>query len=171
MFLKKAAAIAALVVAVAGFYATVATAAPAPSAVHRVWKATGTGVRSIECVTPSEIKLLGTNAPKRPAGLTNTNTRKVYLINALCSSITRWTATGDMDGWTVMALLTVGHEAAHLRSVNSERKAECLGVRFAMNYMRRSGVFARYEEAGIRKYLLDDSDRSKAYKLNGTCTL
>ena len=45
----------------------------------------------------------------------------VYLVS--------YEATGILKVGTVAALRTVGHEAAHLRSVRSESKATCLGAR------------------------------------------
>jgi hypothetical protein len=55
--------------------------------------------------------------------------------------------------------------------VHNERKAECLGVRFAWAWLKRTGAFVEYDAAEVRGNLLDDSRRPAPYKLRGTCSL
>jgi hypothetical protein len=62
--------------------------------------------------------------------------------------------------------VTVGHEAAHLRGVRAESKAESLGARFAYDCLLRTGAFARHDASDVVTQLLDDSQRRPAYKID-----
>jgi hypothetical protein len=142
--------------------------AVAPPVVWAAWKATGTPVRSLECVSAAQIrKITGQSL----TAATNLRDRRVLLQAIHCTSLERHQATGQLNGWVPSAYITIGHEAAHLRGVRSERKAECAGVRFAYAYMKRIGIFAKYSESSLVHFLLDDSRRDPAAKLNGTCHL
>jgi hypothetical protein len=150
---------------------------PAPGvaalAVQSAWRATGTGARGgVFCEPESYLRQLNPDHPKYMDGITNPRTRTVYLTKpVVCEPIAHWKRTGELTNWTVQGLVTIGHEAAHLRSVRFERTAECLGVRFAYAYMQRNGVFDRYVRSSIVRDLLDDSLRKPSYKLRGTCSL
>jgi hypothetical protein len=161
-----------LVIAVVGVALPAqAKAIAAPSAIQGIFRATDTGASSVSCVTHAGWLSLGERHGDI-MGLTDRPTRRVwYDQRRVCSPLEQYLASGELDNWAVMALATIGHEAAHLRSVDSERRAECLGVRFAWAWMGRHGVFQTYNPSGIRDTLLNDGPRPAAYKLNGTCTV
>jgi hypothetical protein len=175
MFRLFCAAAAAFTVVVAGVFADTASAStPAPASVVRIVHATGTGVRAVRCASTSEINYLhGQPNSTRPlAGLAQPRTRKIWLNSRYtCRPLTAYASSGQLKYGTVEALVTVGHEASHLRSVRSESRAECLGVRFAYAWLRRTGAFERFDERQVRHILLDDSSRSARYRLNGMCSL
>jgi len=139
-----------------------ASATPAAPEVHGVWRATGTHVKSLNCD-----RIGGARVGEALIGA-----RWVSLdAKRTCDPLVDYKRTGSLTNWTIDALVTVGHEAAHLRHVTNEARAECLGVRFAWAWMKRNGVFSTYVAAPIKRQLLDDSNRRPAYKLRGTCAL
>jgi hypothetical protein len=147
-----------------------ATAAPANPQVQTVWKATGTWVRSLQCVSQARIQQLDDHAHSSSSrfsvwGLTAFHSRRVWLDQRMCQAIT------TQSGWYISALTLIGHEASHARGVHGEGRAECYGVRFAYAYMNKTGQMADYGESRIRQYLLDDSGRPREYKLRGRCGL
>ena len=165
-----------VVVAVAIVAATVsgtASAAVAPLAVQSAWRATGTGAPGgVFCEPESYLRNLSPDHPRYMDGIVDPGKRAAFLNDrVVCEPIAHWKRNGTLTNWTVQGLVTVGHEAAHLRSVRSERTAECLGVRFAYAYMQRNGVFDSYPRSSIVRDLLDDSLRKPSYKLGGTCSL
>ena len=100
-------------------------------------------------------------------GLADSDTREVsFDRERVCDPIVEWRRTGRVSNWTVSAIVTVGHEAAHLRSVHNESKAECLGVHFADAYMSRQGIYRSYVRSEIVAQLMDNSPRPKAYWLS-----
>ena len=89
--------------------------------------------------------------------------KRTQATRVVCEPIVHWKRTGTLTNWTVQGFVTIGHEAAHLRSVRPERTAECLGVRFAYAYMQRNGVFDSYRRSSVQTahrwwyYLLRDA--------------
>ena len=99
-------------------------------------------------------------------------TRHVWLDQrAVRQPVTKYVMNGTLNGRTVLAISTIGHEAAHLRGVKNERAAMCAGAKFAYGYLRDTGAFRDYSASRIKSVLLNDSGRPAAYKLNGTCPI
>jgi len=152
----------------------VGSVSAAPIPVQIVFQSTGTYANAVTCVSERQIlRLAGeTRHSVMLYGLTDVREKRIWFdTRSVCDPVGRYERTGYLTNWAVDGLITIGHEAAHLRHVRSERKAECLGVRFAYNFMRQHGTFVTYAKGPIRAQLLDDSYRSPAYKLHGTCTL
>jgi|SRR5262245_6144877 len=161
-----------VVVAFAGFTGT--AGATLPASLQRIWDATETGAQSVDCVSQRTLKILDGDLESKNEiyGYTNVATRRVLLDRKrVCEPLIAYQRTGRLMIVAEHALVTFGHEAAHLRSVTSERKAECLGIRFAYHWLGRNGAFDIYEEQSIKKHLLDDSGRPYAYRVGSRCSL
>ena len=107
-------------------------------------------------------------------GLAEHSTGKTWFhAKRVCQQIVAYARTGRLYDTTVAALATVGHEAAHVRGVRNEARAECAGVRFAWRYLKESGAFAKYAVGGIRRTLLSglNAYRSAEYRLGPWCQL
>ena len=111
----------------------------------------------------------GTPGKAHPVRTPVRTSRTDYLSSSSNSSSTQTGQQADQLGSA--RVRAISHEAAHVRGVRSERKAECRGVRIAYAYMQRIGVFKRYGRSQIVALLLDDRPRPRAYKLNDTCSL
>jgi hypothetical protein len=134
--------------------------ANAPIDVENIWNVTGTTVDNLYCWTQQSTGMVGLAHP----GTVDFDARYV------CDPLVEFVRTGQLTTLTLEALTTIGHEAAHLRGVYSESKAECLGIRFAYGWLDRYDVFARYDRNIVREYLYDNEDRGPAYKLQDTCS-
>jgi hypothetical protein len=145
-----------------------AQAAVAPAAVMTVFQATDTrATGGVYCVS---------DLPARTGHATTIGLAEygsIYLdTRRVCNQITQWAHGATLWNWTVLALVAVGHEAAHLRGVSRESRAECLGVRFADAYMSRHGVYRKYVRSGIVRDLMSNEARPAAYRISSsTCHL
>ena len=107
-------------------------------------------------------------------GLADVNTRDVWFgRQSVCYPILKYRRTGRLTDATLTALITVGHEAAHLRNewYSDEQEAECSGTQFAFRWLTQQGAFDRYDRQTVINKLRDNRQRAPGYWLEPTCYL
>jgi hypothetical protein len=134
------------------------TDAPSP-AVRTVWRAAYSGPTRLAC---------SWNLKPNVLGVANSYTREVRIDGLLCTALTYWWRTGNLNDRAMLGLIVTGHEAAHMRGVRDESAANCAGVNFAYRYMKQRGTFRRYDERKIAFNLTSNKDWPPAYKLGRT---
>jgi hypothetical protein len=162
---------------IAAQMAQIARKADALYEVRQVYKAAHPwgpepATKSVTCVSESKMRKLTGYGPA--LGLADVTTRDVWFDRqSVCYPILKYLRTGRLTDATLTALITVGHETAHLRSdrYRDEQAAECFGTQFAFRWLSQQGTFDRYDRQAVINKLRDNRHRAPGYWLERTCQL